>query len=103
MTVEKAAEMLEYVEAFARESNKIERIPRTTSAHVDAHIDFLDGAVTIPSLIEFVSKVQPDARFRNRPQVPGVRVGDHVAPPSGPDIEANLPDISPCDMYSEPL
>src|SRR5207237_997897 len=34
--------------------------------------------------------IPPDARFRNQPQVSGVRVGNHIAPPSGPDIETNL-------------
>jgi len=76
--------------AFVRESNRIEGITRTTSVHIAAHLNFLNGAVHIPALIEFVSKVQPDARFRNQPQVSGVRVGNHIAPPSGPDIETNL-------------
>lgn len=86
----RSAELLRAVEAFAGESNRIEGIKRTTPAHVDAHIDFLSGAIHIPALVEFVGKVQPDARFRNQPGVPGVRVGDHIAPPSGPDIETEL-------------
>lgn len=86
----RAAELLMAVEAFAKESNRIEGIKRTTPAHVDAHIDFLDGAVTIPALVAFVGKVQPNARFRNQPQVPGVRVGNHIAPVSGPHIEDDL-------------
>jgi hypothetical protein len=79
--------------AFAVESNRIEGIDQTTGAHVRAHFDFLAGAVTIPALIELVGVLQPDARFRNQPQVPGVRVGNHIAPPSGPDIETDLRDI----------
>lgn len=86
----RGAELLAAVEAFARESNRIEGIARTTSAHVDAHIDFLDGPVTIPALIAFVGIVQPNARFRNEATVPGVQVGNHVAPPSGPKIETDL-------------
>lgn len=78
------------LDAFVRESNRIEGITRTTSAHIAAHLDFLDGAVTIPALIELVGVLQPDARFRNQPQVPGVRVDSHIAPPSGPDIETEL-------------
>ncbi len=84
------AALLESVETFAKESNRIEGIARTTPAHVDAHIEFLDGPITIPKLIEFVSVNQPGAVFRNQPNVPGVRVGNHVAPASGPDIETQL-------------
>lgn len=76
--------------AFVAESNRIEGIHETTEAHFAAHETFLDGPVTIPALIELVSALQPDARFRNQPHVPGVRVGNHIAPPSGPDIETNL-------------
>ena len=46
--------------------------------------------MTIPALVAFVAAVQPNARFRNEVGVPGVRVGNHVAPPSGPDIETSL-------------
>lgn len=76
--------------AFVAESNRIEGIQHTTPEHIGAHRRFLDGPVTIPALIELVSVLQLDARFRNQPQVPGVRVGDHVAPPSGPEIEEEL-------------
>lgn len=86
----RAAELLVAVEEFAAESNRIEGIAKTTSAHVDAHIQFLDGPLTISRIIEFVAINQPDARFRNQPQVPGVRVGNHIAPRSGPDIETAL-------------
>jgi len=85
--------LLAQVDAFVAESNRIEGIRRTTRGHLDAHIDLLEGPLTVPAIVEFVSKVQPDARFRNQPQVPGVRVGNHVALPSGPDIEANLRSI----------
>ena len=76
--------------AFVAESNKIEGIAETTEAHFAAHEAFLDGAVTIPALIELVAVLQPDARFRNEAHIPGVRVGNHIAPPSGPEIETNL-------------
>ena len=78
---------------FVRESNHIEGIEETTPAHIEAHVKLLDGPLTIPALIELVSVLQPDARFRNGPGVPGVRVGNHIAPPSGPDIEGNLRSI----------
>lgn len=85
-----SADHLDMLEAFVRESNRIEGIMRTTSRHIDAHIALLEGALHIPALIQFVSEVQPDARFRNALAIPGVRVGNHIAPPSGPKIEADL-------------
>jgi hypothetical protein len=78
------------IERFVRESNYIEGIEETTDAQIAAHCTFLDGPVTIPALVELVSVLQPDARLRNAVNIPGVRVGTHVAPPSGPDIEDNL-------------
>ena len=81
------------VKAFVRESNRIEGIAKTTPKHIVAHMALLNGPVTIPALVDFVGQVQPDARFRNRVTLPGVRVGNHVAPPSGPQIEADLRDI----------
>jgi hypothetical protein len=83
-------ELEEAVNAFVRESNRIEGIMRTTSRHYSATWQFLRGSVTIPALIELVRHLQPDARFRNEAHIPGVRVGDHIAPPSGPEIEDNL-------------
>lgn len=79
-----------YIQAFVRESNRIEGIDRTTPAHVTAHYALLDGPIHIPALIALVGVLQPDARFRNDVGVPGVRVGDHIAPPSGPQIETDL-------------
>lgn len=81
------------LEAFVQESNHIEGIDETTAAHIEAHRQFLDGAVTIRALVELVSVLQPNARFRNAVNIPGVRVGNHIAPPSGPDIESNLRSI----------
>lgn len=78
------------LDIFVRESNRIEGIEVTTSAHYSAHRKFLRGAIHIPALIELVGYLQPDARFRNSPDVPGVRVGNHIAPPSGEEIEVKL-------------
>jgi hypothetical protein len=78
---------------FVRESNYIEGIEETTDAHIQAHRKFLDGPITIAALVELVSVLQPNARFRNKTNVPGVRVGSHIAPPSGPQIEADLRSI----------
>lgn len=78
---------------FVRESNRIEGILETTDAHIEAHRKLLGGPLHIPELIELVGVLQPDARFRNMVGAPGVRVGNHIAPPSGPDIEGNLRSI----------
>lgn len=81
------------IDRFVRESNMIEGIDLTTSRHYAAHYEFLDRPITIDSIIELVHHLQPDAVFRDQPQIPGVRVGRHIAPPSGPDIRANLESI----------
>jgi hypothetical protein len=78
---------------FVKESNRIEGIHITTDAHVAAHRTLLDGPLHIPALIKLVGVLQPNARFRNRPQVPGVCVGNHIAPASGPNIETSLRSI----------
>ena len=76
---------------FVRESNRIEDIKCTTMRHIDAHTQLLfEPRLTIDALIRFVGEVQPNARFRNSESTPGVRVGNHIAPPSGPEIEAGL-------------
>lgn len=80
----------EWLKRFVVESNHIEGIDRTTQDHIDAHAAFLAGSVTIPALAEFVAVNQPDARLRNNADVPGVRVGNHIAPKSGPEIETEL-------------
>jgi hypothetical protein len=75
---------------FVQESNRIEAITETTAENIDAHVKFLNGAADIPALVELVSAIQPNAAFRNARSIPGVRVGDHVAPNSGPAIESAL-------------
>lgn len=75
---------------FVRESNRIEGILVTTKEQVEAHREFLAQPVTIDGLIKLVSVLQPDARFRDSPDVPGVRVGEHIAPASGPYIRDSL-------------
>ena len=81
---------LDILEAFVIESNRIEGIHRTTTRHIDAHIAFLEGPVTIRALVDLVAELQPDACFRDAVGIPGVRVGSHIAPPSGPDIDTQL-------------
>ena len=78
------------LEYFIRESNRIEGILRDpTDAEYTAHLKFLDGGADIPALEEFVAAVQPDAVLRREVGL-NVRVGRHVAPPGGPEIEVEL-------------
>lgn len=78
------------LEDFVRESNRIENIADTTPAHIIAHEEFLTRPVNIESIEKLVGILQPNAMLRDTPKVPNVRVGSHVAPPSGPEIRHNL-------------
>ena len=82
--------MNDTIKKFVEESNYIEGIYETSAVHINAHVAFLQAPVTIPALVELVHWLQPDAVLRNQPHVPGVQVGGHVAPPSGPNIEERL-------------
>jgi len=80
--------------AFVRESNTIEGITRKpTDKEVEAHRTFLKAGPSIGSLMDLVAVLQPNAELRAHEGVPGVRVGDHVAPPSGIMIRAELEGI----------
>jgi hypothetical protein len=85
------------LKAFVEESNRIEGIDRTTDEQIEAHCLFLSRPVTVESLIDLVGVLQPNAQFRDSYTVPGVRVGDHIAPRSGPEIRANLESILTID------
>lgn len=80
---------------FVAESNRIEGIHREpTEAEIAAHLDFLDLPLpTVTGLVDLVGVLQPNACLRDAVTVPGVRVGNHIAPPSGPHIVARLNDI----------
>lgn len=80
------------LEAFVRESNRIEGIHRApTEEEIKAHRTFIARKrVKVSHVAALVSVCQPNAVLRDRESVPGVRVGSHVAPPSGPAIAAAL-------------
>jgi hypothetical protein len=77
---------------FVAESNRIEGIVRVpTNYEIKAHVDLLGRRqLTVGHVEKFVSVCQPDAKLRATSDVPGVRVGNHVAPPSGVQIEKDL-------------
>lgn len=80
--------------ALVTESNRIEGIHREpTAAEMEASGDFLYLAELHVEHVEaFVSACQPDAKLRNIAGM-NVRVGDHIAPSGGPEIEFALRDI----------
>ena len=77
---------------FVRESNRIEGIHREpTEAEIETLRKFINlKHLEVEHVIGFVRFTQPNARFRDNMGVPGVRVGDHIAPPSGPEIRKQL-------------
>jgi hypothetical protein len=76
---------------FQLESNRIEGIDRVTVNEVDALRELLGAPrLTVADLERYVEVIQPDAVLRATSDVPGVRVGQHIAPPSGPHILLSL-------------
>lgn len=90
----------ERLAAFVAESNRIEGIHRPpTSDEVKAHKALIARKlVKIEHVTALVAVCQPNAVLRATTDVHGVRVGNHVAPPSGPkivhDFEALLAGIA---------
>jgi Fic/DOC family len=77
--------------AFQTESNHIEGIDAVLDEEVQALERLLDSSkLWIGELVAYVSVCQPSAVLRDKKSVPGVRVGDHIAPPSGPKLMEDL-------------
>lgn len=76
---------------FIKESNRIEGIFRDpTQDDIDQFQQFLDlPVVEVHHLEKFVSVYQPNAVLRRQVGL-DVRVGSHIAPRGGPDIEVRL-------------
>lgn len=77
---------------FIRESNKIEGILRDPSFDEIEEMHYLMDLknINVDDLARFVSVYQPNAELRDKKSIPCVRVGNHIAPRSGPDIVAKL-------------
>lgn len=77
---------------FVRESNRIEGINRDPSdAEMVEFYRFINlDVVSVADMVRFVGVYQPNAVLRDRKSVPGVRVGNHIAPASGPNIRSML-------------
>jgi hypothetical protein len=77
--------------AFQAESNRIEGIYSVRQGEVEAlQILLAAKEITIPVLVDYISVIQPSAQIRSYDGVPGVRVGRHIAPPSGFDLMNDL-------------
>lgn len=82
---------MEWLEKFVEESNRIEGIHYVTQDVLDSHAAFLAlPELKITDLVDFVAVNAPGHVLRDKPSVPGVRVGSHIAPPSGPHIVDQL-------------
>lgn len=83
------------LEMFVAESNRIEGIHRApTLAEIKAHKTLIARKrVKVEHVVDFVGVHQPNAVLRATYDVPGVRVGSHIAPPSGPRVPQDLESI----------
>jgi hypothetical protein len=74
--------------AFVAESNRIEGIHREPSPEeIGAHRTLVGRKkVKVEHVTQLVAVCQPNAVLRATADIHGVRVGNHVAPPSGPKI-----------------
>lgn len=76
---------------FQMESNKIEGITDISGAEVNALRTFLEAeTIQISDLIAYVSVIQSDAVLRATIDIPHVRIGNYIAPPSGPSLVVTL-------------
>lgn len=76
---------------FQAESNRIEGINRVGADEVEALQTFLASErISTGELAAYVKVIQPDARLRATSDIPCVRVGNHIAPPSGPKLMTDL-------------
>jgi hypothetical protein len=83
----------DWLTAFADESNKIEGMAPARMRELEALADFIaHEAIGVPEVETYVKKVAPGHRLR---RVAGlnVRVGEHVAPLGGPEIETKLAEL----------
>lgn len=77
---------------FVTESNRIEGILRApTPEEIAAHEAVLScETLRVSDVVSFVGVCQPNALLRGSEDVPRVRVGNHIAPRSGPHIVESL-------------
>ena len=77
--------------AFQHESNRIEGIVGVSIGQVDALQQLLTAErMSVDVLSAYVAVIQPNARLRATPDIPSIRVGNYIAPSSGPKLMAQL-------------
>lgn len=97
------------IEDFVRESNRIEGILRDpTRAEIEVTRDFIADDDLCLAGIEAIVEVYAPGKELRRHAGMNVRVGNHVAPLGGPDIEFRLeallrraPDLHPWHVHCE--
>lgn len=78
---------------FIRESNRIEGIFRDpTPKEIEAHQQLLHTSLLRVELIEDFVQTVANAPIRDRSGM-NVRVGQHIAPPGGPEIREELQEL----------
>ena len=77
---------------FIIESNAIEGTHRdpTDAEKKEFRRCMMLEKVTVEDIEQFVRVYQPDAKLRDNINIPGVQVGNHIAPPSSPQIRRML-------------
>jgi len=82
---------MDWLKRFVAESNRIEGIGRVTQDEIDAHAAFLSRSdILVDDLIGIVQICAQGHQLRDDIAIPGVRVGGHLAPGSGPAIREKL-------------
>jgi Fic/DOC family len=76
---------------FQDESNRIEGIPHVSKEEVNALHDLLCAErLWLGELSAYVAVIQPNATLRASDAIPGVRIGNHIAPASGRKLMTEL-------------
>ena len=82
-----------YINDFMAESNSIEGIHATKDSEIVATIKFVQlKQIELSDLIQLLRAYQPDAILRNKSHL-NVRVGNHIPPRGGKDVEARLVEL----------
>jgi hypothetical protein len=78
--------------AFVQESNRIEGLyhPPSTDEVTRLYSFVCKPTLSVEDIVDFVAATQPGAILRDKESVHNVRVGNHIAPASGPNIRFNL-------------
>ncbi|WP_370316012.1 Fic family protein [Sagittula sp.] len=85
---------------FLKESNRIEGLPGPKIREIEAAEALLAlTRMTVEALQVYVSIIAPGKPLRDRHGL-DVRVGDHIAPPGGPDVRAELDRLIFCANHS---